>query len=93
MRYLPRDNKIYLAQDGVTEIQGPGYEDKRLFIVTIFDPFDFVGMCRGRNMEKRFWETHQEGRAETVEPAESGQNADVEKGTKSNVVNGSPEVR
>jgi len=67
MRFLPRDNKIYLAEDGVTEIKGPGYEDKRNFIVTMFDPFDLVGMFRGRNMNQRFWETHNEGRREDVE--------------------------
>jgi hypothetical protein len=62
MRFLPRNNKIYLALDGVTEIEGPGYEDKRLWIVTLFDPFDLVSACRGKRLEDRFWETHQEGR-------------------------------
>jgi hypothetical protein len=71
MRFLPRDNRIYLAEDGTTEIQGPGYEDKRPFIVTVFDPFDLVGMCQGRNMQKKFWETHEEGRLETTDVAKS----------------------
>lgn len=67
MRFLPRDNKVYLAEDGRTEIQGPGYQDKRNFIVTIFDPFDLAGMFRGRNMNQRFWETHEVGRREEIE--------------------------
>ena len=29
-RFLPRSNKVYLAEDGVTEVEGPGYEDKRI---------------------------------------------------------------
>ena len=67
MRYLPRDNKIYLAQDGVTEIQGPGYEDKRFWLVTVLDPFDLVGLCKGRSLEARFWETHSHGKVEKKE--------------------------
>jgi hypothetical protein len=62
MRFLPRDSKIYLAEDGVTEILGPGYEDKRGFLATLVDPFDLVGMAKGRNMNERFWETHAEGK-------------------------------
>jgi hypothetical protein len=62
MRFLPRDNKIYLAEDGVTEVLGPGYEDKRGFLATLVDPFDLVGMAKGRNMNERFWETHAEGK-------------------------------
>ena len=59
MRFLPRDNKIYLAEDGVTEVQGPGYEDKRKFWVTLVDPFDLNGLLKGRNLQERFWETHE----------------------------------
>ncbi|KAJ5046381.1 uncharacterized protein L3040_003625 [Drepanopeziza brunnea f. sp. 'multigermtubi'] len=66
MRFIPRDNTIYLAQDGVTEIQGPGYLDKRPFLVTFLDPFDFAGMVKGRNMNHNFWDTHQEGRVEAA---------------------------
>ncbi|KAH7369979.1 hypothetical protein BKA65DRAFT_385990, partial [Rhexocercosporidium sp. MPI-PUGE-AT-0058] len=62
MRFIPRDNTIYLAEDGATEIQGPGYLDKRPFLVTFFDPFDIAGAVKGRNMKERFWETHGEGR-------------------------------
>lgn len=81
MRFLPRDNKIYLAEDGVTEIQGPGYEDKRNFLVTIFDPFDFAGMIKGRNMNQRFWETHDAGRRDEV----MGSEVEKGKGVSNNV--------
>jgi hypothetical protein len=67
MRFLPRDNSIYLAEDGVTEIQGAGYADKRNFLVTIFDPFDLYGIAKGRNMNKRFWDTHDQGRVMEVD--------------------------
>jgi hypothetical protein len=62
MRYLPRNNKIYLSEDGVTEIEGEGYQDRRNFFVTLIDPFDLWGAYRGRNMERRFWENSGEGR-------------------------------
>jgi len=56
-RFLPSNNKIYLAEDGVTEIVGPGYEDKRPFIVTLFDPFDVVGLIMGRDRKNKYWES------------------------------------
>lgn len=64
MKYLPRDNTIYLAEDGVTEIQGPGYKDRRFWLVTFLDPFDLAGLLKGRDLEQRFWETHADGRVE-----------------------------
>ncbi|RDL32560.1 Uncharacterized protein BP5553_09016 [Venustampulla echinocandica] len=67
MRFLPRDNAIYLAEDGHTEIKGPGYQDKRNIIVTIFDPFDLIGLASGRNKGDKFWETHEEGRTVGLE--------------------------
>ena len=58
--YLPRSNKIYLARDGITEMEGPGYSDKRMFIVTLLDPFDIVGLIRRKDKQTRFWETEGE---------------------------------
>lgn len=37
---LPRSNSIFLARDGVTERKGPGWQDDRPWILTVFDPFD-----------------------------------------------------
>ena len=54
--YLPDDNKIYLAQDGVTERQGPGWVDKRPFLLTLFDPFDIGGLVRKKDNKDKFWE-------------------------------------
>ena len=73
-RYLPRNTKIYLAQDGVTEIEGPGYENKRPFVLTILDPFDLVGLAKGRDKSERFWEGQQEMGVPTssAKTAESG---------------------
>lgn len=59
MRWLPRCNKIYLAKDGVTETEGPGYEDPRPAIVTFFDPFDVVGIIMKREKPQKFWEIDQ----------------------------------
>ena len=58
--FLPRSNKIYLAQDGVTEIEGPGYEIKRNFLWTLVDPFNLVGLIKGRGKGDRYWEGQQE---------------------------------
>jgi RTA1 like protein len=55
-KYLPSDNKVYLARDGKTEVQGPGWEDKRHFLLTVFDPFDIGGLIKGEDCKKRFWE-------------------------------------
>ncbi|KAF4453754.1 hypothetical protein F53441_3647 [Fusarium austroafricanum] len=56
-RYLPNNNKIYLAPDGVTEIEGPGYRDPRKLWQTLLDPFDIQGLVTGRGREtEKFWE-------------------------------------
>lgn len=56
-RYLPRNNKIYLCPDGVTEIEGPGYNDPRKLWQTLIDPFDIQGLVTGRGRETdKFWE-------------------------------------
>lgn len=57
MQWLPRSNKVYLATDGVTEVEGPGYEDKRHFLLTLFDPFDIVGLITKRGKQDKYWET------------------------------------
>lgn len=66
MQCLPRSNKIYLATDGVTEIEGPGYEDKRPFILTLFDPFDLTGLIFGREKQRKFWEDDAHNAASTA---------------------------
>jgi hypothetical protein len=75
MRYLPRDNKIYLAEDGRTEVLGPGYEDKRRWWITFLDPFDLWGMWRGKSLGQKFWETHAEGRVLASETAVDSSNS------------------
>ncbi|KAF1982160.1 hypothetical protein K402DRAFT_397755 [Aulographum hederae CBS 113979] len=55
-KYLPRDYKTYLAQDGITELRGPGWKDERPFLQTFFDPFDVVGLITGSDKKTRFWE-------------------------------------
>ncbi|KAL8668748.1 MAG: hypothetical protein Q9168_006634 [Polycauliona sp. 1 TL-2023] len=59
MRYLPSDNKIYLNKDGVTLRQGPGWVDKRPFILTLFDPFNFGGLFTKKGND-RFWDHEEE---------------------------------
>ncbi|KAH7117938.1 RTA1 like protein-domain-containing protein [Dendryphion nanum] len=57
---LPRSNTVFLARDGVTERQGPGWDDDRPWIVTIFDPFDVHGLLTGRDKKTQFWDMSDE---------------------------------
>lgn len=56
MQWLPRSNKIYLATNGVTEIEGPGYDDHRPVILTLIDPFDIVGLIKNKGRQEKYWE-------------------------------------
>lgn len=55
--FLPEKSSTYLAVDGRTEVDGPGWKDPREFWRTVVDPFDLVGLARGKKggMEA-FWE-------------------------------------
>ncbi|PLB53540.1 hypothetical protein P170DRAFT_508135 [Aspergillus steynii IBT 23096] len=54
-RYIPQHCNVYLAQDGVTELEGPGWKDNRPFVVTLMDPFGWLDSKKG---EPPFWETN-----------------------------------
>ncbi|KAF6812553.1 RTA1 domain-containing protein [Colletotrichum sojae] len=57
-RFLPQKYTVYLAEDGATEVDGPGWKDPRPFWLTVVDPFDLGGVFRGRDRgQDRFWET------------------------------------
>jgi RTA1 like protein len=56
MELLPRSNMIYLSSDGVTEVEGPGYNDPRPFFLTLFDPFDLTGLIMRKNRNVNYWE-------------------------------------
>jgi hypothetical protein len=70
--YLSRNNKIYSLDDGVTEIEGPGFEDKRPILVTCIDPFDIIGLFQGRDKKTRYWENH-----ERIVPLNGGEELDA----------------
>jgi hypothetical protein len=58
-RYLPRNKKVYLAQDGKTEVEGPGWKDDRGFIMTVCDPCGMMNMGTRKEEKKApFWETN-----------------------------------
>ena len=78
-RFLPKSNKIYLSQDGQTEVEGPGWEDRRNFFVTLVDPFDLGGLIAGRDKKHaKFWENQPQNLVET--PAAESRSEDVEMG-------------
>lgn len=62
MEFLPNDNKVYLSKDGKTELEGPGWVDKRPFLLTLVDPFDIVGLIKGKDKAKMFWENEEKRR-------------------------------
>lgn len=51
MATLPLSWRIYLANDGVTELEGDCVVDKRPLWVTLLDPFDLVGLIKGRDRD------------------------------------------
>ena len=55
-RYVPESYNVYLAQDGVTEIEGPGWKDNRPFIMTLIDPFGWFESKE--NKQRPHWETN-----------------------------------
>ncbi|KAL8791222.1 MAG: hypothetical protein Q9213_000179 [Squamulea squamosa] len=71
MRYLPNDNRIYLSKDGVTERWGPGWVDKRPFILTLADPFDVAGLFMKKDKYK-FWDHEAEHPVVGQEVVETG---------------------
>lgn len=60
-KYLPKSTKMYLARDGVTEIEGPGYKDTRKFIVTLIDPFDLASLFKRSGQHGAFWDEDAQG--------------------------------
>lgn len=61
MMILPNSNKVYLATDGCTERMGPGWMDKRNFLVTLLDPFDVVGLLKKKDKAAvKFWEREED---------------------------------
>jgi len=72
IKHLPLDSKVYLADDGVTEIIGPGYEDLRFFVIAMVDPFDLIGLAMGRHIRKEFWKTNASGEEQEKNEAVDG---------------------
>lgn len=58
--YLPEDYHVYLAQDGRTELTGPGWKDDMPWFWTFIDPCGLTAAILGatRKKEKPFWETN-----------------------------------
>lgn len=54
-KYMPASQKVYLAMDGKTELEGPGLIDKRPFLKTFFDPFDIEGIVKKKDSKNRYW--------------------------------------
>lgn len=78
--YLPADYHVYLAQDGQTEVKGPGWESEMPWFMTFVDPCGLTAAVAGRarKKERPFWET---GRTATISAA-------CGVGKSSNAVNG-----
>ncbi len=55
-RFLPRDSRAYLAQDGVTVLIGPGWKNSASLTETFFNPFAMLTSRGGH--QKQFWESN-----------------------------------
>lgn len=58
-RFLPQDNKVFLATDGKTEVQGPGWRDTRRWYWQLADIFDLRSCC-GRTKQIEYWKNTEE---------------------------------
>lgn len=56
MGSLPSNYHVYLAKDGHTELEGPGWKDNRSFILTWMDPLGLF--IKGDDKETPFWESN-----------------------------------
>lgn len=74
LKSLPKSNKIYLAKDGVTEVEGPGFQDRRNFLLTLIDPFDVIGMIFRTRKHEKFWEEGDAGRNAATKRSQSSDN-------------------
>ncbi|EJT98599.1 hypothetical protein DACRYDRAFT_110510 [Dacryopinax primogenitus] len=55
-RLLPTNYKVYLAPDGVTEIEGRGLgKDPRVWWMQLIDPFDVYGLFTNRDQKHNIW--------------------------------------
>lgn len=49
--YLPANKNVQLTQDGITEVEGSGSDDRRPFLVTLIDPFEMCITSKPRTKE------------------------------------------
>ena len=66
-RYLPASNRVYLGRDGAMEHEGPGWVDPRPWWASALDPFDLVGLVKGKDKTTAFWE-NEEPQVDSVIP-------------------------
>ncbi|ROW07406.1 hypothetical protein VMCG_03720 [Cytospora schulzeri] len=55
-KYIPKSTKVYLDQDGVTEVKEPDFKNTKSKLASMVDPFDLAGLVKGRDHNNRFWE-------------------------------------
>ncbi|KAK4964180.1 hypothetical protein LTR66_012435 [Elasticomyces elasticus] len=55
-QYFPRSGRVFLARDGVTEIEGPGWHDRRVWWRHLVDPLDLWGLLVRKNRSEKYWE-------------------------------------
>lgn len=97
MRFLPKDFKVYLAEDGVTETEGPGYLDLRFFLIAMVDPFDLIGLAMGRHLKRDFWKMDanlkEQGEPTVTKDGVADKESDVEKAMGADTNSGSTAIK
>jgi hypothetical protein len=54
--YLPENYHVYLTQDGVSEVLGPGWETEQNWLMSFIDPFEWF--TKKSSTQKPFWEAN-----------------------------------
>ena len=59
-RLLPKDPRIFLSKDGVTERMGPGWEDRRRWYFYFIDPFHIGRFFQKDGNGIKYWDREDE---------------------------------
>jgi len=70
--FLPSNLNMHLALDGMTEIEGHGFEDKRNILMTSIDPFDIWGLVIWGGKKHGLFEQQGRNEVSTENAVETG---------------------
>lgn len=60
-KFFPEDSSVYLAENGVTKVEGPGWSDERRWYWAMLDPLGLADCFKTDRTQPRFWERDEIG--------------------------------